>query len=98
MAREMFEFYCSGGCRGYTMVPIDPEIDADIIFICPSCKHAHTRRMKGGKITEIRHSIEHDTPTVHQIEPTLAAYSPTSRKTMFQALKEILQAPPGGNA
>lgn len=97
MSREYFEFHCSGGCSGYTMVPIDPEIDADIIFICPKCKHAHYRRMKGGKITEIRHAIEHESSLVHQIEPTLAAWSKERRKTMFQAMKELLQAP-GGSA
>src|SRR6266446_9889216 len=79
MAREMFEFYCSGGCMGYTMFPIDISIDASIIMVCPNCKHEHYRKMRNGKITEDRHGITKDDQFVHRIEPTLAAFSKTQR-------------------
>ena len=79
MAKILWEFHCEGGCSGYTLIPIDEEIDADIIFVCPSCKHEHFRRMKGGKITGDRHSTYTDTSKVHRIEPTLAAFSTTPR-------------------
>jgi len=79
MAREMFEFYCSGGCMGYTMFPIDVSIDASIIMVCPNCKHEHYRKMRNGKITEDRHGITKDDQFVHRIEPTLAAFSKTPR-------------------
>jgi len=79
MARVVFEFLCSGGCGGYILIPLDDEIDADVIVVCPKCKHTHARRMRGGKITEGRHQTFHDNEIVHMIEPTMAAYSEKSR-------------------
>lgn len=81
MAREMFEFYCENGCRGYNLVPIDVEIDADVIVVCgnPKCQHEHYRRMKDGQITAIRHSTTKDTATVHRIELLPSAFSTTKR-------------------
>lgn len=79
MARELFEFYCEGGCHGYTTIPIDVEFDCHIIMVCPGCKHEHFRAVKDGKITGDRHSTMKDDSKVHRLEPTLAAFSKTKQ-------------------
>ena len=89
--REEFEFYCSGGCKGYTTFPIDVSIDANVILVCPNCKHEHFRKMKDGKITEDRHGVQKDDQFVHRIEPTMAAFSWTKQ------LKEHEKEDPKGH-
>jgi hypothetical protein len=90
MAREMFEFYCEGGCKGFTVVPVDIEFDCDVIMVCPSCKHEHYRTVKDGKITSLRHATTKDDSKVHRLEPTLAAFSKTKQ------LKEQTKDDPKG--
>lgn len=88
--KETFEFYCEGGCRGYTMVPLDPDEDRNIIFVCPKCKHEHYRRMKNGTISSDRHAFQKDNETVHKIEPLMSAYSEKQRKGFMDKLMESL--------
>lgn len=90
MARTMYEFYCSGGCLGYTLVPLDPEIDEDIIMVCPNCQHEHMRRMKGGQVTDLRHSTTRDDDRVHRIEPTKSAFSQKERLGALQKAKAFV--------
>ena len=88
--KEAFEFYCEGGCRGYTIVQLDTEIDANIIMKCPSCGHEHMRKMRGGKITGDRHDRAHHSDIVHLIEPTKAAFSKQPRLAELQKRKGLL--------
>lgn len=94
MAREIFEFYCSGGCQGYILIPIDVEFDCDVIVVCPNpkCKHEHYRRIKDGKITEDRHNFTKDDSKVHRLEPTLSAFSKTKQLKESEPAKKD----PGG--
>lgn len=57
MAHEVFEFYCSGGCRGYFRTRMRTSIDGDYIIVCPSCNHEHHRQIRNGQITGDRHNI-----------------------------------------
>jgi len=75
MQYQPFEFFCSGNCRGYSVVQLDPEVEMDVIFKCPGCGHDHYRKQRGGKITEDRHSCTRDTETVHLVELPSAAFS-----------------------
>lgn len=51
MAKELFEFYCSGGCSGYFRTKLRTNIDGNYTIECPSCKHHHYRQVRGGRIT-----------------------------------------------
>lgn len=90
MAKDPFEFYCSGGCRGYTIVHLDTDIDEDIIFQCPNCTHEHMRRMKGGKVTEARHNTTREDSRVHLLEVSKAAFSKEPRLGKLQEAKGFL--------
>jgi len=79
MARTLFEFHCQNGCGGFMLVPLEEKDERDIILVCPACKHEHFRGMKHGEITQRRHAFSRDSETVHRIEPTMAAFSKTSR-------------------
>lgn len=54
--KELFEFYCSGGCRGYFRTKIRTSIDGDYVIVCPSCGHEHQRQISKGQISGDRHS------------------------------------------
>ena len=90
--KEPFEFYCEGGCRGYTILHLDIEIDECIIFKCPgpNCGHEHYRRMEKGQITTKRHSTMKDDNRVHLIEPTKAAFSKEARLGKLQKEKGFI--------
>jgi len=80
--RDLFEFHCTvagGGCGGYVLVPLHTDEERDIILVCPNCRHEHTRGMKDGEITNRRHGNTQDSALVHRLEPTIAAWSKTSR-------------------
>lgn len=72
------EFYCrtsGGGCGGYIMLPLNMALNHTVRVICPKCRHEHDRKLKDGKIIEQGRS----TGAVHEICPTMAAWSPKAR-------------------
>ena len=51
MSKELFEFYCSGGCQGYFRTKLRTNIDGNYTIVCPSCEHEHFRQVRKGQIT-----------------------------------------------
>lgn len=74
MARELFEFFCSGGCSGYFRTRLRTNIDGDYIIVCPKCGHEHLRKIKGGQITGDRHGTTEEKGAQRICVP-LSAYS-----------------------
>jgi len=56
MAKELFEFYCSGSCQGYFRAKLRTNIKGDYVIICPNCRHEHFRKIRKGRITSDRHT------------------------------------------
>ena len=55
--KQLFEFYCSGGCGGYFRTKLRINIDGSYIIVCPECDHEHFRVIKKGRISGDRHSV-----------------------------------------
>jgi len=56
--KQLFEFWCSGGCSGYFRTKLRTNIDGDYIIVCPECGHEHFRIIRKGQITGDRHSTK----------------------------------------
>lgn len=54
MPRQIFEFYCSGGCGKYFKVKLNTSLNGNHRIHCPNCGHIHFRQIKNGEITESR--------------------------------------------
>lgn len=53
--KELFEFYCSGGCSGYFRTKLRTNVNGDYTIVCPGCGHEHHRQIRKGRITGDRH-------------------------------------------
>lgn len=74
VAKELFEFYCSGGCQGYFRTKLRTNIDGDYIIECPGCQHVHHRQIRKGQITGDRHGTTEEKGAERIVVPK-SAYS-----------------------
>lgn len=74
LMKELFEFYCSGGCQGYFRTKLRTNIDGDYIIVCPGCDHIHHRQIRKGQITGDRHSVR-ETDGAERIVMPKSAFS-----------------------
>ncbi len=70
--KELFEFYCSGGCQGYFRTKLRTNIDGDYIIECPGCNHIHHRQIRKGQITGDRHSVSEENGAERIVMPKSA--------------------------
>lgn len=82
MPREPYVFYCEGGCKAYILVNLNTSLEGEHVMICPKCKHHHYRKVKGGEITDFRHSSG---DAVDTIEPMPSAVFET-RESALEAM------------
>ena len=81
------EFYCTksgGGCGGYILVRLNPNINGIAEMVCPDCKHKHQRYIENGVIKEAGRT---NGKPVQEIHPTKAAYS---KEPKTKILKDML--------
>lgn len=72
--KQLFEFWCSGGCGGYFRTKLRTNIDGDYVIVCPSCGHEHFRVVRKGQITGDRHGKDEKSGAERIVVP-LSAYS-----------------------
>jgi hypothetical protein len=89
-----FTCYCS---KKYIYVYLHTGVDGNYTIVCPTCYHEHHRTIRGGFITEDRHSdFGKENVYCERIIPMPSAASATKRE--FGKIAQLRQMEVGGQA